>query len=551
LDDTDTSPRWSPAADVALVAFVVAGSLAPYVNRLGFYGDDWDVLSVFSLSADQSLRGLYAAMAVEAQLLMRPGQKLLAALLYQTFGLDPLGYHVVNASLLVASAVLLLMVLRELGLSRAVAVAAAIIYSVLPHYSTARVWWASIQAPFSMAGYLLSLYAGLRSVRTSPTRAYGWQALSLASLVASALAYEVAMPLFFLNPLLFWHRQRQLQRPSDEALSPPAFRVFMGLTLAAVLGTAAFKAGTSTRLSGGPSLFYLAVAGREIARINLWTYGLAAPRTLLIAIRHASAAVLLVAALLGLVSYWFLRRLPLAPTGLGVRPRPWLRLMIAGAAVFLLGHLIFLATNVGFSATGANNRTAVVGASGIALVLVAAAAWLTERVPAPWRVRCFAGLIALISVAAFAINAMLVRSWVTAYEREEQVLYSIRQAFATLPASSSLILDGVCRYVGPAIVFESSWDLQGALRLFYRDSTLRADVVSPDLRVDRDGVHTVIYGDDSRYPYDMHLIVFDAGRGISQLLPDETAARTYFARSNHDVRNGCPSGRPGHGVQVF
>jgi hypothetical protein len=160
-------------------------------------------------------------------------------------------------------------------------------------------------------------------------------------------------------------------------------------------------------------------------------------------------------------------------------------------------------------------------------------------------------MVAFISAGAFVINAMLVGSWVAAYDREREVLGSIRRTFATLPSNNTLILDGVCRYVGPAIVFESSWDLQGALRLFYRDSTLRADVVSPDLRVDRDGVHTVIYGDDSRYPYDMHLIVFDAGRGISQLLPDETAARTYFARSNHDVRNGCPSGRPGHGVQVF
>jgi len=551
LDDTDTSPRWGPATDVVLVALVVAASLAPYVNRLGFYSDDWDVLSVFSLSADQSLRGLYAALAGEAQMLMRPGQKLLAALLYWTFGLDPLGYHVANAGLLVASAVLLLLVLRELGLPRCVAVAAAIIYSVLPHYSTARVWYASMQAPFSMVAYLLSLYGGLRSVGSNSRRvAFGWQALSLASLVASTLAYEVALPLFLLNPLLFRLRHRQLQGSSGGVPTTLALRVFMSLTVGAVLVAAAFKAATSTRLSGGPSLLYLTVTARELARINLWTYGLAAPRTLLIAIRQTSGPILVAAALLGVVSYWYLLRLSPASTGFGVRHHSSGRLMIAGAGVFLLGHLTFLTTNVGFSATGANNRTAMVGAAGIALLLVAAAGWLAERVPARWQGHCFAGMVAVISAGAFVINAMLVGSWVAAYDREREVLGSIRRTFATLPSNNTLILDGVCRYVGPAIVFESSWDLQGALRLFYRDSTLRADVVSPDLRVEQDGLHTVIYGEDSKYPYE-RLTVFNEPDRAAYRIPDEATARSYFAQHSDVRAGGCPPGRAGHGVQVF
>jgi hypothetical protein len=99
-------------------------------------------------------------------------------------------------------------------------------------------------------------------------------------------------------------------------------------------------------------------------------------------------------------------------------------------------------------------------------------------------------------------------------------------------------------------VFESSWDLQGALRLFYRDSTLRADVVSPDLRVEQDGLHTVIYGEDSKYPYE-RLIVFNEPDRAAYPIPDEVTARSYFAQHS-DVRDGgCPPGRAGHGVQVF
>jgi hypothetical protein len=548
VEHTSRFPRTNQSADAAFVALVVAGSLAPHIAGLGFYGDDWDVLSVFSFSGDQSVRGLYAALAGESQMLMRPGQKLLAALLYWAFGPHPLGYHLVNASLLVAGAVLLLLALRELGLSRAVAVAAATVYSLLPHYSTDRVWYASIQAPFSMTMYFLSLYAGLRSLRSSPGGARGWQALSLAGLVASTLAYEVALPLFLFNSLLFRYRQRRQPADTDD-LARSAW-VLMGATVAAVLAVAAFKAATSTRLSGGPTIGYLLAAAKQLAWINLWVYGVAAPRTLLIAIRQVPGATLIAAAGLALVIYAFLVRLAAAGAAGGPRSGFWIRLIVVGTAVFLLGHVVFLTTNVGFSPTGANNRTAIAGAVGIALAGVGAAGWLSNRVPTRWRGRCFAGLIGAASSGAFVVNAMLVSFWVTAYEHEQRVLDTIHRTFATLPPRSTVILDGVCRYVGPAIVFESSWDLQGALRLFYRDSTLRADVVSPDLRVEPDGLHAVIYGEDSRYPYD-RLIVFDARRETQYPVPDETTARSYFARLNPDRSNGCPPGRAGHGVRVF
>jgi hypothetical protein len=526
---------------------VGASSPALYTTRLGFYGDDWDVLSLFSLSTDQSIGGLYSALAGQSQMLMRPGQKLLGALLYLAFGLHPLGYHLVNAALLVAAPVLLLLALREIGIPRTVAVATPIVYALLPHYSTARVWFASIQSPFSMVMYLLSLYAGLRSLRSPRGAARGWQALSLVCLLASTLAYEVALPLFLLNAVLLGYRNRQ-PPPPGAATPPPRF--FIGATVAAVLAVAAFKAVTSTRLSGGPSLFYLTATAKQLARINLWLYGLAAPRTLFIAIRHASPLVLAGAAVLALTVLGYLLRLSAGPATDDPRSGLWLRMMGMGVGVFVLGYAVFLTTNVGFSATGANNRTAIAGAVGIALIAVGTAAGLASLAPTAWQGRCFAGLIGAGSGGAFVVTTTLVSAWVTAYAREQDVLDGIRHTFATLPSGSTVILDGVCRYVGPAIVFESSWDLQGALRIAYRDSTLHADVVSPDLRVERDGLHTVIYGQDSRYPYE-RLIVLDARRGVPHPVPDEPAARSYFAQFNPDRTSGCPAGHPGHGVRVF
>jgi hypothetical protein len=64
--------------------------------------------------------------------------RLTFAALDRLFGLNPLGYHIVNAFLLVAVAWLFYLVLRELRLPRLLCVALPLVYSTLPHYATNR-----------------------------------------------------------------------------------------------------------------------------------------------------------------------------------------------------------------------------------------------------------------------------------------------------------------------------------------------------------------------------------------------------------------------------
>ena len=94
---------------------------------------------------------------------MRPVQFLYLAALYKAFGTDPLGYHVVNTLVLAAGAVLFYLVLRRLGLSRVLALAVPLVYALLPHYSTNKLWMAAFQIGLSMTLYFLSLYADLRA----------------------------------------------------------------------------------------------------------------------------------------------------------------------------------------------------------------------------------------------------------------------------------------------------------------------------------------------------------------------------------------------------
>ena len=159
------------------------------------------------------------------------------------------------------------------------------------------------------------------------------------------------------------------------------------------------------------------------------------------------------------------------------------------------------------------------------------------------------GAPAPAAVAAATLRPAAKRSFITWTALAMMITGSVA-SLRSAPTMAVFGLASVFLYVGPAIVFEAPWDLKGALWVRYRDTTIRADVVSPNLRVEPDAIVTRIYGEDSRYPY-QGLIVFNARLGSTYPLADAESARAYLAQHNPDLSSGCPPGRPGHGVQVF
>jgi hypothetical protein len=220
--------------------------------------------------------------------------------------------------------------------------------------------------------------------------------------------------------------------------------------------------------------------------------------------------------------------------------------------VFLLGYAIFLTNyNVLFTPSGTGNRTAIAAAIGIAFTWVGGIEWLSSWISSPkLRKSIFAILVSLLGVSGFLVVNTLSSYWVDAYRKEKAILAEIRKQFPTLPAGSGLILDGICPYEGPAIVFESSWDLAGALMVIYQDTTLEADVVTPVLQVREDGLYTRLYDTEHRYPYDKLSLYNYAQKKIFKIRNSEDARR-YFQENNPDLNTDCPVGHEGHGVPVF
>jgi hypothetical protein len=544
--------RAARVRDTLFVAVIIAASTAQYVPRLGFASDDWAFLGSLTTHGDLSAPGRSLEHDFAMHLRPRPVQVAYQTLLYHAFGPNPLGYHFVNTLVLAAMGALGYLILRELHVPRLPAVAVAVTYGLLPHYSTDRFWWAAFGYSAAMTLAFASLYADLRALRSKNGARWLWKAAALAALAASGLGYEIALPLLAAAVPLLWYRSR---RAPDGAFSPLLGRrdaiVFLGsnvLVLAAVVAVKlAFPVGVGV---GGSYPLHLARLAVGSVATGFGTYGLGLPEGSRWAIatvdRPTLAAGIALAAVIAVYLGTLGRRDPSKTWPL----RHWLGLVASGVLVFALGYGIFLTNGrILFSSTGISNRVSIAAAAGVAMIWIGIAGAVSVATPSHWRAWIFAVPVAALCLSGFLIVHGLAATWAEAWQRQQTLLADIRTHLPVLEPGTTIILDGACPYVGSGIVFESNWDLAGALETRYGDPTVRADVVSANLGVDDEGLSTRLYVDHTaRYDYDRQLLVFDARNSAVRPLKDADAARTWWAtRQEPD----CPRGGAGYGTVLF
>jgi hypothetical protein len=546
--------------DCLFLSLVALLSLILYIQKLGFSSDDWGYIGYYRTSEDQSLLGLFYVLSGSANFRSRPVQTLYQAVLYWLFGIHPLGYHLVNAGVLLSGIVLFYLVLRELKQGRVLTLVVPLVYGLLPHYSTDRFWFSGFMVSLSMPLYFLSLYADLRVLRSKGIPIWGWKLASIMSLVGSTLSYEVFLPLFLLNPLLIWYRARQLYGSTEsKQLIQTKWAFLFGSNLFALMLVLIFKALTASRQGRlgliSHSIWFAKLITKAFI-VSYGDYGLGLPGvTLKLLHDYPNWAVLALAGLLGLVIFGYLYLATNQSKDELTERFKFIRLIGWGLFLFFMGYAIFLTnTNALITPTGINNRIALASAVGVAISLVGGIGYASTFLPSnQLRRRGFCILIALLCTSGFIINNTLASFWVDSYRQQQAIIADIRQRFPTLPSESTLILDGICPYAGPAVVFESSWDLAGALMIFYRDRSLHADIVTPNMKIEEDGLASIMYGgaNYTHHPYSNKLFVYHIGRKTTHYLTDVQAARRYFQTFNPDFDNDCPPGREGFGVQLF
>ena len=214
LDDQRTAsqatgpciPSRAAVQDSLFLSAVVLASLVLYVHHLGFYSDDWGYLELLGAARGHSFYGFLLTYVLTD---VRPVQILCLEGLYRLFGVHPLGYHLFNAGVLVSLVLLFYMTLRELGEVRPITLSTALVYALLPHFSTDRFWIAAFQANVSMALCFLGYYSALKSLSAPCRHVWKWRLICVLALLGGVLAYEVCLPFLFLLPLVIWIYRRE------------------------------------------------------------------------------------------------------------------------------------------------------------------------------------------------------------------------------------------------------------------------------------------------------------------------------------------------------
>jgi cellulose synthase (UDP-forming) len=548
--------------DCIFLTITTTASFILYFQNLGFYSDDWSFLGNFKLSQDKSLIGLFQT-ATTPNTAMRPIQNFYDALLFWLFGTEPLGYHLVNSITVILIAIFLYLALKRLSLSRIMAISIALVYILLPNFSTNRFWYASFQVNISMLFYLLSLYGGLRAFSHMTKHTLSWKLISILCLLVSALSYEVILPLFVLNILLIWNPGELFRKaPAISKLIRQKPSVFISVTIITILYLLEFKLITTTRLQSSlnHTIFsypeYVLHVLHEAFKTNYVIHILGLPKTLTVIIQqHLNIEIIVIALLLGLSIFWYLLFLVTRPKA-HFPNRHWMRnLILISFIVFILGYSIFFVNNnVGFSPTGIANRIAYAAGIGVTLTVVGGFGWLLQLLlPKEGAKFFFCLLIAITCTSGFIIINTLSTFWTTAYKQQQLILTDITTHIPALYDGTTILLDGVCPYVGPASVFETEWDLKGAIQTRYFSDTVKANVITPKLKITENGITTSIYGLDQVYPFYPFggLVIYNFQTKTVYPIKDIEAANYYFQNINPNYKYSCPPGEEGRGVELF
>jgi hypothetical protein len=539
--------------DALFLALVATLPALFYLSSLGFYLDDYYELELMSNSDDQSLWGLFSALlSGDPKSHLRPVEYFGLAVLYRLFGTDPLPYQIFLALLVPLCAVALYLVLRKLRQPRFLALGVPILFAAAPHYSSARFWVVAYSPTASLTLYLISLYCGLRALEESSRRLVAWIVGAVAAMLASIFMYEIALPLFVLTAVFFWYRARRLGQ-RDGSVAAVAYSSVLALTIAAKV-VLALWVGTETSYSiggyQGGLAHHTAYVVSGAMKVNFGTYGIGFPYVLWWIVDHRfSWAVLGASALVAIVTFLYLtrgaRNLELAPLRVGLRWPVWLELAAAGVLLIGLGYAQFVVTGeIYFTSVGIDNRVNIVAALGVVVLVIGLLLRATAFARPERRRAAFSVVVAALAGAGVFVTNTIAGYWGSAYSRQKDVMERLQGALPRDPAHTTVLLDRICPEIGPGIIFLGHYDLAGALRTVYRNTTIRADVMTQDIEAAPSALvinTTWLDTTDTRsYPYRQRLLVYDWRRASISRLPDVGAARAYLAER---PRITCPPRR--------
>lgn len=450
---------WLFLALVGILAYL------PHLLHGGLYMDDWfDAAGALHPPGGP---GLGNSISFFNSMLSscRPVLILFIPLKYLVLGTSPHALLALALALALLVAILAYSVLRLLGVPWYHAGLLAALTLVYPWFDSTRFWESAspitLALLFALGGFWVALVALDKG---------SWRLHICASLLylLSMLSYEITLPLIACAGIVYTLRS---------SWRDARWRWALDLIMVVIAGgwTETHTPRTVSTLSGDlDHARQIVTAGGELLGRSLFDLG-PQPQTAL------SLSALALAGVAGVAAVLLSRHRPAIRRGWGMRN--WLIMFAAGIVIAALGWVIFVPADPYYTPTiyGVSNR--VNGAAGLGLILAVYAALgiagtligaALRRGPAP--------AIALTLILGVGLGATYVHVlerhagiWRDAYEAEKNESDSIKAAFPSLPAETTLFVSGVPAYQALGVpIFAALWDLDGRVKLLYGDESVRA-----------------------------------------------------------------------------
>lgn len=455
------SPPREPYARPALL--IAAGTFLCYggfgLTRLGFYHDDWPLLSEMSLMGG-GLWDLTLGQLRGSTHAYRPLSVLCWTLPYWLFGLKAAFWQSAMAGLTAVLCLVYYRLLRGFGAPRDPAILAALLFLAFPNKDSTLYWPdVSLILSVSLLCFLGSCLAQARYVRTGRPSAL---ALAVVLLLLALAAYEQC---FFLLPVWalapggreFWPRLRRSVIAGGAALA--AFAIYKFVVLPYFV-TYNKTLGFSVRHAA--FVYYMALRSLLDPR---W-FGYLARCALQAVIWHP----LLSAGALALP--WLARAALRRPAeAAGADADGGRRLILWGSAVYALGYLPFCFSDYAPGAYDHMNRLNQLPAAGLCAALCGWAS-ASEK---PRR----AAVLAAAAGACLVIHLAFSGIWRESYRRQLEVRDRVLAFAGDWPMDKSLLVVLPELYAArKAPVFLSGYDVTAAVRIWTGESGRTALVYS-------------------------------------------------------------------------
>jgi hypothetical protein len=537
--------------DCSFLVGAVFLSALSYLGRLGFYLDDWWDWGLAYQCKERSAICLFLSLSRSVHE-GRPVRDAYLAVTFRLFGPHPLLFHLLNTTFLAGAAVLICLCIRELQLPRSVSLTVPLVFALLPQYATDRFWIGVHLADLCLVFGLFGLFLGLRaaSARNGWRASFGFGLPSAVSFVISLLSYEVLIGLYPLLFLLIAYRvykgRRNRGLTHNKAI---IYSLGYSIFVVAFLGiTLPYKIHNQTRFALSQphgSLIHVRSLLRHVATqaisFTVVKYGIELPSAAITLYRSSGAGMfpVITGGVLAISVFWYLNRVLGRPNSDRLSAKCALGMIFAGFVVFAFAYIpFFVWFGVDFFSTNLVNRITIGAAIGAALVMAGCVQLLASLFqPARLRLYLFVTLMAVVCALNHICVCSLAEYWARARAQQDEIVSEVR-SIVRPPAGTTLLLDGFCPHIGPAVSFVNEGDTSPAFWMALGDSTVNGDIASFGSEVGTDSI--VLPPEDPwwparQYAFGEKLWLYDVGRRTVYRLSDSLEAK-------RDLRtaNACP-----------